>query len=442
MIVKYPQWYDRFHLFGYDAETFPRIFDKVWVGTETRGRNTQRFGFVQPYEGFVNYRWLADIAGLKIGGAWFDHGDCREYDFLDQAYMSVLAGAPELVFFNFNNIMQGHPDHEKVISEFDQLVELAAFVRENPVIGIPAYKPPNSDPGGDMYIMDFLGMLGVPLVPVHKFPESVPIIFLPAQAASDKNLLNHIRKARARGASLIITSSLLIASPDSDELTHMLSLGTKIKSEPVRARLLSSSPESQNFENNNTIIDLEAPIEAGLMPTEVLCTVGGKKLVLLSATKTQNGTIALLNTHTFNQADFDAVREVLLCPRPLGLLGMAGSALSTFRAIFGDYFIEEDDKILVPKYSLPILDGPSCVTIHSFANGDCVVQNFNDGETKVTVTIQHSDNKSGRFIDGFADKPIPTTKVVKSKGTVSLDLLIPARDRVWIRCIDFTAENN
>ena len=197
MIVKYPQWYDRFHLFGYDTETFPQIFDKVWVGTETRGRNTQRFGFVQPYEGFVNYRWLADIAGDKIGGAWFDHGDCLEYDFLDQAYMSVLAGAPELVFFNFNNIMQGHPDHEKVIADFGQLAELAAFVREHPVIGIPAYKPPNSEPGGDMYIMDFLGMLGIPLVPVHKFPESAPVIFLPAQSASDPYLLNHIKKARA-----------------------------------------------------------------------------------------------------------------------------------------------------------------------------------------------------------------------------------------------------
>jgi len=40
MIVKYPQWYDRFHLFGYDTKTLPELFDKVWAGTETRGRNT------------------------------------------------------------------------------------------------------------------------------------------------------------------------------------------------------------------------------------------------------------------------------------------------------------------------------------------------------------------------------------------------------------------
>lgn len=441
MIVKYPQWYDRFHLFGYDTETFPRIFDKVWVGTETRGRNTQRFGFVQPYEGFVNYRWLAGIAGDKIGGAWFDHGDCLEYDFLDQAYMSVLAGAPELVFFNFNNIMQGHPDHEKVIAEFERLADLAAFVREHPVIGIPAYKPPNSDPGGDMYIIDFLGMLGIPLVPVHKFPESAPVIFLPAQAAADPYLLNNINKARARGAHLIITTSLLIASPDTEELTRIMGISQKIKSKPIRARLLSSSEMTQKFVSMNTMIDLESPIEVGLMPTEILCTAGGKQLVLLSVNETPSGRIALLNTHTYNQADFDAVGEVLLCPRPLGLLDMEGSALLAFRAIFDNRVITENDKSIMPKPMIPVLNGPGCVTIHPFGDGNCVVQNFNDEEVPVAVTVKIQKNKSNRFINGFTGKPIPA-RTSNSKGTILLNLHIPTRGRVWIRRVDFAVKDN
>ena len=438
MIVKYPQWYDRFHLFGYDTETFPRIFDKVWVGTETRGRNTQRYGFVQPYEGFINYRWLADISGKKIGGAWFDYGDCSEYDFLDQTYMSVLAGATELVFFNFNNVMQGHPDHEKVINEFDRLVELAAFVRKNPIIGIPAYKPPNSEPGGDMYIMDFLGMLGIPIIPVHEFPENSPIIFLPAQAASDPGLLKKIKKAHARGAHLIVTTSLLITSPDSGELMRIFGLNAKIKSEPFRARLIS---KTQGLENKDALIDLESPIEAGLMPTEIVCEAGGKKFIFLSTAQTSDGSIVLLNTHTFNQADFDAVGEVLLCPRQLGLLDMYGSALSAFRAIFGNYLIRENDKTIIPKSSHPILDGPACVTIHPFANGDCVVQNFNDEQVNVTVTLNLQDKKAKRFIDGFTKKRI-LVRTADSKGKTSLNLLIPARDRVWIRRVDFTVKKN
>ena len=90
MIIKYPQWYDRFHLFGYDVVREPAVFDKVWVGTESRGQYTQRYGFVQPYEGFVNFRWLASLSQGKISGAWFDHGDCDADDFIEQAYQSVI----------------------------------------------------------------------------------------------------------------------------------------------------------------------------------------------------------------------------------------------------------------------------------------------------------------------------------------------------------------
>jgi hypothetical protein len=355
--------------------------------------------------------------------------------------MSVLAGALELVFFNFNNIMQGHPDHEKVIAEFERLADLAAFVREHPVIGIPAYKPPNSDPGGDMYIMDFLGMLGIPLVPVHKFPENAPIIFLPAQAASDPYLLNHVNKAHARGAYLIVTTSLLIALPDSEELTRLLGISPKIKSEPIRARLLSFSQKTQKFENTNVMIDLESPIEFNPKPTDVVCTAGGKMIILLSVTETPNDRIALLNTHTYNQADFDAVREVLLCPRPLGLLDMDEPALAAFRAVFGNRVITDNNKTIMKKPLIPFIEGPGCVTIHTFKNGNCVVQNFNDEEVRVEVSIPIQENKSSRFIDGFTGKPV-LARINDSKNTLRLSLLIPKRGRVWVRRVDFAVKDN
>jgi hypothetical protein len=414
MIVKYPQWYDRFHLFGYDTKTLPELFDKVWVGTETRGRNTQRFGFVQPYEGFVNYRWLAGIAGEKIGGAWFDHGDCAEHDFIDQAYTSVLAGAAELVFFNFSNVMAGHRDHDKVIAQFDRLADLAAFVREHPVTGVAAYKPPNSDPAGDMYIMDFLGMLGVPIVPVHRFPEDAPVIFLPAQAAADPDLLDYITKARTRGTQIIFTTNLLIASPDGGELARMVGVGPDIQSKPTRAQLIQESGKA------NVTIDLESPIEGEVVPGNIVCTSGDKQLALLTVSKTPRGRIALLNTHTYSQADFDAVGEVLLCPRPLGLLEINGPALSALREAFGGTTFE----------------GPSCVTYHPFGSagsGSCVIQNFNDKAVNVTVNIEK--DKSNEFVEAFSKRPIPV-RTTESKNHIALDLTIPARSRIWIRRVD------
>jgi hypothetical protein len=125
IIIKYPQWYDRYHLFGYDVMRQNKIFDQVWIGTETRGQYTQRFGFVQPYEGFVNFRWMTSLAGEKMGGAWFDHIDCNELDFIDQAYQSVLAGARELTLFNYYNFIEGHKGHHLLRMEFENLVKLS-----------------------------------------------------------------------------------------------------------------------------------------------------------------------------------------------------------------------------------------------------------------------------------------------------------------------------
>ncbi len=384
MIVKFPQWHDRFFLFGYDSATLPRLFDRVWVGTETRGRNTQRFGFVQPYEGFINYRWLADIAGDKIGGAWFDHGDCAEHDFLDQAYTSVLAGAPELVFFNLGDVVSGHPDHAKITNQFAQLADLAACVRKHPVVGVPAYRPPNSDPAGDMYLMDFLGMLGIPLVPVHEFPSEAPVIFLPAQAAADPDLYERVQKARARGAHLIVTTNLLLAWPPARELTSVVGIDFDFASAPLRA--------TYRTEGGDIEIDLEAPIEVTPRTGDVVCADGARQLLLLRTA----GNVSLLNTHTYDQADFDAVGEVLLCPRPLGLLSLGEPALTAFRTAFAGG-------------KPPAFEGPASVTYHPFADasrGDCVLQNFNDRAVKVSLTL-------------------PQDRVRRT-------FTIPPRDRVWI----------
>ena len=47
LIIKFPQWYDRFHLFGYDPPRMAEAFDKVWVGTEVRNPLTRRGGLNQ-----------------------------------------------------------------------------------------------------------------------------------------------------------------------------------------------------------------------------------------------------------------------------------------------------------------------------------------------------------------------------------------------------------
>jgi hypothetical protein len=153
-----------------------------------------------------------------------------------------------------------------------------------------------------------------------------------------------------------------------------------------------------------------------------MCTSRNKQYVLLKVRKSPQGRVALLNTHTYNQADFDAVGEVLLCPRPLGLLGMQEPALSNLRDAFGGV----------------AFDGPGCVTYHpfgSFASGNCVIQNFNDEAVNVTLTLPIQEGRPNQFIESFSGKAIPI-RTARPKNNIALDLPIPARGRVWVRRVD------
>ncbi len=314
-----------------------------------------------------------------------------------------------------------------MITEFDRLVRLADFVKQHPVVGIPAYKPPNSEPGGDMYIMDFLGMLGIPIVPVSSFPEHAPVVFLPAQAAADPDLFGHITRALGRGAHLVVTTVLLLAPPHGEKLAGMLGRHSPLQSQPVRANLMEVSSQTRALRKTDVVIDLELPLEAPSGPEDILCSVNGKRAILLHVSKRPvTGSMALLNTHTFNQADFDAVGEVLLCPRRLGLLDLPETALSLLRRAFRGNANTHHDR---PEFA-----GPSGVTFHPFTADTTgfVVQNFNAQPVDVTITVNPASDTSPRYRDLWADQSMHTHV---SEGRTVLPLRIPARDRVWIQSV-------
>ena len=172
----------------------------------------------------------------------------------------------------------------------------------------------------------------------------------------------------------------------------------------------------------NVTIDLESTIEGKAVPGNIVCTSGDKQLALLTVSETASGRIALLNTHTYSQADFDAVGEVLLCPRPLGLLDINGPALSALREAFGG----------------TAFDGPGCVTYHPFdsaGSGNCVIQNFKDKAVNISISVNIEKNKSNKFFEAFSQKPI-LVRTNESKSQITLDLTIPSRSRVWIRSIE------
>ncbi len=402
MIIKYPQWYDRFHLFGYDVPTQSAQFDATFVGTETRGARTQRFGFTQPYEGFVNYRWIQSIAGSKARGAWFDHGDCDGPDFLEQAYQTVLAGAPEIVLFSCIELLRPHPGHELLIAHQDRLRQLAEFVAKNPVSGIAAYKPPNSDPGPDMYLFDFLGMLGIPLVPVSAFPEDSEVIFLPTQAAADPDIESKTIRASERGARIVMTAGFL-AQVKSDRLIELAGIATISAKGNLHAQSIEVDGASIRLA---APLDLEAELGLGNAAPIITTRVNDALVPLLTATENK---VYVLNTHTYSQADFDAVGEVLLSPRPLGLLDLPEEVVNTIRAAF----IEP----------LPFtFEAPPRVAIQPMGPNDWFIHNYREDAAFVTLT----PSESAAFSEVYTG-----ANLVDDSATIRIG--IPQRDRVWLR---------
>ena len=388
VIIKYPQWYDRFHLFGYDVAREPKLFDKVWVGTETRGQYTQRYGFVQPYEGFVNFRWISSIAGNKIGGAWFDHGDCDANDFIEQAYQTVLAGAKEIILFSYFNFVNGHPGHHLLRMNVEKLADLAKVVAENPVTGVSAYKPANSDAGGDLYIMDFIGMLGVPLVPVSEYPVNAQVLFLPTQAAVDSDVFAKIQHSMQQNATIIFTAGFLATAKDGKKLAEIAGLNWPIRVSPMRTPLALEA----KLKTTNTNVLLSVKVGSGKIPF---------------LTKKDN--VFVLNTHTFSQADFDAVGEVLLCPRQLQLLEISQSWANKIRQVFN------------ARLGLK-LDAPTRVTLQPLGQSGWFIQNYNQKETN----INFSASDLGHVFNGFTGEEIDST------GN-QLQLILPPRSRIWLK---------
>ena len=403
MIIKYPQWYDRFHLFGYDVVRETALYDQVWVGTETRNMNTQRFGFVQPYEGFVNYRWLASISGEKIGGSWFDHIECDRNDFIEQAWQSVLAGSQELCLFNYYNLINGHEGHHLLRMNYHHLADLARTVEDFPVEGVNAYKPPNSDAGGDLYIMDFIGMYGIPLVPVSHYPEEARVIFLPTQAAADVEIMAKIQNSLQNGSRIIVTSGFLASIRDSHKLSDMAGVEPPVIANSLKAQYVIIEKQPVNME-----LPLEIETHLNVRNGRVIleAMVGEDRIPYLTVNKEEN--IFVLNAHTFSQADFDAVGEVLLCPKPLGFLKVPIDWANTIRKVFNS--------------PLDIhMDAQVKVSLQKLGNGDIIIHNYNDNKTEAMLST-----------NGLKYVDVITNKDVLDKNGKAL-LSMPARSRMWLK---------
>jgi hypothetical protein len=88
------------------------------------------------------------------------------------------------------------------------LFELAKLVRGKPIKGIMAPKPPNSDAHDEQYVFDFVGMLGLPLVPTATINPDADAAFFSVHALKDLAFADKLDKMLAANKPVLITDGL------------------------------------------------------------------------------------------------------------------------------------------------------------------------------------------------------------------------------------------
>ncbi len=259
LIIKYPQWYDNFHMRGYEVVRETADFDRIWVGTETRDFNDSRWGGTVQYEAYFIMRWLGGIGGDKCGGGWFDWLGTTERTYVEQARQTILGGARESMLFCYGGLQRatGPKDVEALRANLPELLKTAKEVRSRQVVGVAAYKPANSHPEKEARVFDFVGMLGIPLVPCHEFPTNAPAAFFSVHSLKDPEFTSKLASFIKRRRPVLIT----------DGLAQSLTNRIKLDAGNVHILPVKQDPKSLLQLGQQELDELRAPLLRPLKTT-------------------------------------------------------------------------------------------------------------------------------------------------------------------------------
>jgi len=247
LIIKYPQWYDQFHERGYEVLRETADFDRIWVGTETRDYRDKHWGGTPQYEAYFIMRWLGRIGGPKCGGGWYDPYGTTERTYLEQARQTVLGGARESMLFCYGSLLKdtGPKNIETLRRNIPELLAVAEQVGRRRIVGVAAYKPANSHPEKERRVFDFVGMLGLPLVPCHEFPADAPAAFFSVHAMKDADLPAKLAKFIVSGKPVLLTDGLVEQLAGKVDLTAANVHTIPVRGEPKRLLNLSQQELDQ-----------------------------------------------------------------------------------------------------------------------------------------------------------------------------------------------------
>jgi len=211
VIIKYPNWYDHFQYMGFNLETEPKYFDKIYTGTETRDP-VNGLQHLQQYHGYSIFRYFENVKPGGNAGGWVDQFGGGPGRYAEQLWLTLFAKAPEITLFNIGTLYQPTAPAESQAAHIagEVFAKVDGFLGElGKPIGVQSYKPFHSS--GEDFLPSYLGMIGIPMDIVPEFPTGAKTILLTEQAKYDPDIVSKIKKQLAAGKDVVITSGLLKA---------------------------------------------------------------------------------------------------------------------------------------------------------------------------------------------------------------------------------------
>jgi hypothetical protein len=212
VIIKYPNWYDHFAYLGFNLETEPKYFDKIYTGTETRDPvNSNQH--LQQYHGYSVFRYFENLKPGGNAGGWVDQGGSQiPGRYAEQLWLTLFAKAPEITLFNIGSLYQpaAPPDSQAAHIAGEVFGKVDRFLGDlGKPMGVKTYKPFHSS--GEDFLPSYLGMIGIPMDIVPEFPTEAKTVLLTEQAKYDPDIVAKIKKQLAGGNDVVVTSGLLKA---------------------------------------------------------------------------------------------------------------------------------------------------------------------------------------------------------------------------------------
>jgi hypothetical protein len=374
--IKYPNWYEHFQALGFNLETQPKYFDKVYTGTETRDGvyNNQH---LQPYHGYAIFRYFENIKPGGNAGGWVDTGGLRNLDrYAEQLWLTLFAKAPEITLFDIRQLYQPVRQADGSVVPESEYARLAGYVFEQVdafagrlgrPIGVKAYKPYHSS--GEDHLASYLGMIGIPMDIVPEFPADAQTIVLTESAAADAAIVARITRQLQDGKNVVITSGLLKALQGKG-LEHIVELdytGRTVAAREFFGRGLSARSEA----------DI-------LLPEIRYATNDSWEIVsaLTSASRT-TGT-PVLHSAKYSKG----VLYVLAIPQAQGdLYGLPPDVLTAIRnVVCRDLYVR--------------LEAPSQVSLFVYDNDTFIVESFRESAGMVRLVTDSRIGKLRELLTG------------------------------------------